>query len=51
MMTSTTSPKPIWRKLLPPVFWLGVWQLAAFGVDQLVNGRGNEHSTDHTVAG
>ena len=28
--------------LLPPAFWLGVWQLAAFWVDRRVEGRGNE---------
>ena len=28
--------------LLPPAFWLGVWQLGAFLVDRNVGGRGNE---------
>ena len=28
--------------LLPPVFWLGAWQLAAWLVDLHVAGRGNE---------
>lgn len=28
--------------LLPPAFWLGVWQLGAFLVDRRVGGRGNE---------
>ena len=28
--------------LLPPAFWLGVWQLCAFLVDRHVGGRGNE---------
>lgn len=28
--------------LLPPVFWLGAWQLGAFFVEMHVNGRGNE---------
>ena len=28
--------------LLPPAFWLGVWQLFAFLVDRHVQGRGNE---------
>ena len=28
--------------LLPPAFWLGVWQLGAFLVDRKVGGRGNE---------
>ncbi len=30
------------RALLPPAFWLGVWQLCAFLVDRHVGGRGNE---------
>ncbi len=30
------------RLLLPPAFWLGVWQLAAFLVECSVGGRGNE---------
>ena len=28
--------------LLPPAFWLGAWQLAAWLVDLHVAGRGNE---------
>lgn len=28
--------------LLPPAFWLGVWQLCAFLVDRRLGGRGNE---------
>ena len=28
--------------LIPPAFWLGVWQLAAILVDERMNGRGNE---------
>ena len=28
--------------LLPPAFWLGAWQLAAFLVELHVEGRGNE---------
>ena len=28
--------------LIPPAFWLGVWQLAALLVDRQLNGRGNE---------
>lgn len=28
--------------LIPPAFWLGVWQLAALAVDRSVNGKGNE---------
>lgn len=28
--------------LLPPVFWLGAWQLVAMAVDWSVQGRGNE---------
>lgn len=42
MTTSTTTPKPFWHKLLPPVFWLGVWQLGAFAIDLWLEGRGNE---------
>ena len=42
MTTSTSSPKPIWRKLLPPAFWLGVWQLGAFAIDLALEGKGNE---------
>lgn len=34
--------KKLHRVLLPPVFWLGVWQLAAFLVELSVEGRGNE---------
>ena len=30
------------RALLPPAFWLGVWQLCAFWVDRHVGGKGNE---------
>ena len=28
--------------LIPPAFWLGVWQLAAMAVDHRMNGKGNE---------
>jgi len=42
MTTSITSPKPLWRKLLPPAFWLGVWQLGAFLTELRLEGRGNE---------
>ena len=42
MTTSTSSPKPIWRKLLPPAFWLGVWQLGAYAIDLGLDGKGNE---------
>lgn len=30
------------KAVLPPVFWLAVWQLAAFLVERSVSGRGNE---------
>ena len=30
------------RALLPPAFWLGAWQLAAWLVELHVEGRGNE---------
>ena len=42
MTASTISPKPLWRKLLPPLFWLGVWQLSAFAIDRTMDGKGNE---------
>ena len=42
MTASTLSPKPIWHRLLPPVFWLGVWQLAALAIDRAMEGQGNE---------
>lgn len=42
MTTSTTSPKPLWRKLLPPAFWLGVWHICAWAVDVHLEGKGNE---------
>lgn len=35
-------PKKLILALLPPAFWLGVWQLCAFLVDRHVGGRGNE---------
>ena len=38
-------PKPLKNLLyvlLPPAFWLGVWQVCALLVDRRVNGRGNE---------
>lgn len=42
MMTSTSSPKPLWYPLLPPAFWLGAWQFFAWIVDLSMNGKGNE---------
>ena len=42
MTASTISPKPIWRRLLPPAFWLGVWQLAACAIEWAMEGKGNE---------
>ena len=41
-MVWAESVKKLYRMLLPPVFWLGVWQLAAFLVELSVEGRGNE---------
>ena len=35
-------PKKLLYALLPPAFWLGVWQLCAVLVDRSVGGRGNE---------
>ena len=38
-----TKPlKKLIRTLLPPAFWLGVWQVCAFLVDRRLNGKGNE---------
>ncbi len=34
--------RKLFRILLPPLFWLGVWTLAAFLVERWVSGRGNE---------
>ena len=42
MMTSTISPNSILRRLLPPAFWLGVWQFGAWFIDLSMNGKGNE---------
>lgn len=37
------KPKhPLAALLIPPAFWLGGWQLAAFLIDGHVNGQGNE---------
>ena len=41
-ISSMSNTKPLWRKLLPPVFWLGVWQLGAFAIDLWLKGKGNE---------
>ena len=41
-MAWSNSRKSCIRILLPPAFWLGVWQLAAFLVELHVEGRGNE---------
>lgn len=41
-MESSKLLKNSIRFLLPPVFWLGVWQLAAFLVELSVDGKGNE---------
>lgn len=40
--SSALSARSFLRALLPPAFWLGVWQLAAFLVDSHVQGKGNE---------
>ena len=42
MTTSTSSPKSLWRHLLPPAFWLGAWQFFAWIIDLSMNGKGNE---------
>ena len=41
MERSKTAKKFIYA-LIPPAFWLGVWQLAAMGVDSRLSGKGNE---------
>ena len=41
-MAWTDRCKKLIELLLPPAFWLGVWQLAAFSVELWVEGRGNE---------
>lgn len=38
----TERLKNLMYALLPPAFWLGVWQFAAFWVDHWVDGHGNE---------
>ena len=40
-MRSKTAKNFIFA-LIPPAFWLGVWQLAAFCVDERLSGKGNE---------
>ena len=42
MTPSTTGLNRLLRALLPPLFWLGVWQGAAWLVELGVEGRGNE---------
>ena len=42
MTTSTISHRGLIRALLPPAFWLGVWQLGAMAADEWLGGRGNE---------
>ena len=41
LSTMRRSNLPL-KKLLTLLFWLAVWQLAAFAVDRSVSGRGNE---------
>lgn len=36
------SKQKFLRFVLPPAFWLGVWQMAAWLVERSVSGRGNE---------
>ena len=38
----TERLKKIFYAILPPAFWLGAWQFAAFLLDRAVEGRGNE---------
>ena len=42
MTLSTMKPDKALSLLLPPVFWLGVWQIGAWLVDLRTGGRGNE---------
>ena len=42
MTPSTTGLNRLLRALLPPLFWLGMWQGAAWLVELGVEGRGNE---------
>lgn len=53
MTISTISRNRVFRAVLPPVFWLGVWQLGAMAIDRSLNGRGNELLLPYplTVAG
>ena len=41
-MALVKAGKKLIFALLPPAFWLGVWQFAAWLVDRSVEGRGNE---------
>ena len=41
-MAWSKAVKKFISSLIPPAFWLGVWQLTALCVDRSVNGRGNE---------
>ena len=41
-MMPTEPLKKFICTLLPPAFWLGAWQIAAFSVECWVNGMGNE---------
>lgn len=41
-MVSPERPPRVLSLLLPPAFWLGVWQLGAFLMDRSLGGRGNE---------
>ena len=41
-MVWTKAVKNFIYAIIPPAFWLGVWQLAAMLVDSRLNGKGNE---------
>ena len=41
-MAWSKTAKNFISALIPPAFWLGVWQLAAYLVDQNLSGKGNE---------
>ena len=46
-------PKPLKNLLyvlLPPAFWLGVWQVCAFWVDRSLECLGNEHQLPYPAS-
>lgn len=43
-------PKKLICTLLPPAFWLGVWQVCAFWVDRRLDGKGNELQLPYPIS-